>query len=48
MIQVKIIKDYKMMKIGAPPRVDDLYAAIRIKKGVAKDAAEKAEKPEKK
>ena len=35
MVQVKIIKDYKMLKVGETPNVDDLYAAALIKRGVA-------------
>jgi len=35
MTQVKIIKDYKMLKVGETPNVDDLYAAALIKRGVA-------------
>lgn len=42
MVQVKIIKDYKMLKVGETPNVDDLYAAALIKRGVAeKPKAEK-------
>lgn len=44
-MQVKIIKDYKMLKIGDIPNVDELYAAALIKKGVAaKIDAAKAKK----
>lgn len=32
---VKITKDYKMLKIGDTPNVDDAYATMLIKKGVA-------------
>lgn len=35
MLQVKITKDYKMLKVGDTPNVDDAYAAVLIKKGVA-------------
>jgi hypothetical protein len=42
MTQVKIIKDYKMLKIGDTPNVDELYAAALIKRGIAeKPKAEK-------
>lgn len=47
MIRVKIIKDYKMMKIGDTPTVDDAYAIVLIKNGVAENP-EKAAKVEKK
>jgi len=43
MQKVKIIKDYKMMKVGDTPTVDDAYAIVLIKKGVAENPAEKAE-----
>lgn len=44
-MQVKIIKDYKLMKIGDIPNVEELYAAALMKKGVAaKMDAEKAKK----
>lgn len=41
MKQVKIIKDYKMMKVGDTPTVDDLYAAALIKRGVVEDPNKK-------
>jgi hypothetical protein len=41
MIQVKIIKDYKMLKVGETPNVDDLYAAALIKRGVAENPKSK-------
>jgi hypothetical protein len=44
MLQVKIIKDYKMMKIGDTPIVDDAYAAILITKGVAEKPKVEAKK----
>ena len=41
MVQVTIIKDYKKLKVGDKPTVDDAYAAILAKKGViAKQAKE--------
>jgi hypothetical protein len=44
MIQVKIIKDYKMLKAGDTPMVDEAYAALLMKKG----AIAKPEKADKK
>jgi hypothetical protein len=41
---VTIIKDYKKMKVGNSPQVDDAYGEILIKKGVAKKVEPKAEK----
>lgn len=35
MRQVKIIKDYKLMKAGETQTVDDAYAVALIKRGVA-------------
>jgi hypothetical protein len=46
-MQVKIIKDYKMMKVGDTPNVDEAYAIVLIKKGVVENP-EKAAKAEKK
>ena len=37
MQKVKIIKDYKMLKIGDTPTLDDAYAKILIEKKVAED-----------
>ncbi len=49
MTQVKIIKDYKLMKIGDTPNVDDAYAAKLIEKKVAEvvNGDEKATKKSK-
>lgn len=41
MTQVKIIKDYKMLKVGETPNVNDLYAAALIKRGVAENPKSK-------
>ncbi len=37
MIQVKIVKDYKKMKVGDTPNLDDAYANALIKKGLAQE-----------
>ena len=44
MVQVKITKEYKKLKVGDSPSVDDAYAAILIKKGVAEKVAPKKDK----
>lgn len=42
MLQVKIVKKYKKLEPGMTPTVDETYAALLIKKGVAeKVGAEK-------
>lgn len=38
MKQIKIIKGYKKLAIGDTPIVEDAYAAILIKKGIAEDS----------
>lgn len=44
-MQVKIIKDYKKMKVNDMPNVDDAYGKFLIEK---KKVAEKAPEPKKK
>lgn len=46
MKQIEIVKDYKLLKPGNVINVEDAYAEILVKKGVAKVVGE-ASKPEK-
>lgn len=41
MTKVEIIKDYKLLKVGDKPNLDDAYAGKLIKTGVAKKVEEK-------
>jgi len=49
-MQIKIVKEYKKLKVGDTPNVTDAYALLLIKKGVATNgmAANVEEKKESK
>jgi len=46
-MKIEILKAYKNLQLKDIVNVDEAYGAILVKKGVAKDASEKAEKADK-